>query len=110
MKDFTFYFHPHNTYFRIDKFLVKYCDLTKVAQSSIDSVAISDHAPVTMRIHLTHMKPSQFQWRINDSLLLQTDVREAVAQEPQHYFSVNTDGGTDAGTIWESHKAYIRGY
>lgn len=46
----TFYSSVHETYSRIDFFLVEHRLLETVTNMNIEISAISDHAPVTMRI------------------------------------------------------------
>lgn len=47
-KDFTFYSNPHGCYSRIDFFCVSQQHIHKVVECGIETVTISDHAPMTL--------------------------------------------------------------
>lgn len=48
-------------------------------------------------------------WRLNESLLQEQDVVAEVVKEIGHYFHTNDTADSDTGTVWEAHKAVIRG-
>lgn len=48
-------------------------------------------------------------WRINEELLQEKVAEERIKKELAQFFKINdTDDVTEA-TVWEAHKAYIRG-
>lgn len=49
-RDYTFYSHPHDSYTRIDLFIMPQSLLSRVTSASIGSIAFSDHAPVFVDI------------------------------------------------------------
>lgn len=66
-RDYTFFFHPHDSYTRTDLFMLSQSLLSRVVSASIDSTTFSDHAPVILDIDL--LPPKQWMWRLNDSLI-----------------------------------------
>lgn len=47
---------------------------------------------------------------MNDSLLQDPAVEYAIKQELIQYFELNRTGHVSALTVWETHKAFIRGH
>uniref|UniRef100_A0A8C5MBI0 Reverse transcriptase domain-containing protein n=1 Tax=Leptobrachium leishanense TaxID=445787 RepID=A0A8C5MBI0_9ANUR len=77
--------------------------------SEILATTWSDHAPVVLTMRSPLQRPRERCWQLNTSLLSDAVVMAEVEQSIRHYFEDN--GGTDvpAPTVWEAHKAVIRG-
>lgn len=70
----------------------------------------SDHAPAILTYTLTEYHRTQRKpWRLNESLLQDSEVIADVTKEITEYFRTNTDTDSKAGLIWEAHKPVIRG-
>lgn len=81
VKDFTFYSTPHDSYSRIDLFLVKQHDISRVSRADIGSIHISDHAPIMMDLDFFESRRAPFQWRLNKTLLLDASIKAHVEQK-----------------------------
>lgn len=74
------------------------------------SITWSDHAPVILRYALSDCSTAQMKpWRQNERLLQNTEVQIEVVKEMAHHFQKNDTRDSDAGLIWETLKAVIRG-
>lgn len=61
VKDFTFYSNPHDSYSKLDYFLIPCTLAALVLNCRIGSIHISDHAPITLT--LTLQSPIQtYRW------------------------------------------------
>lgn len=70
-RDYTFFSKPHQTYSRIDYFLIPHRDLHAIKETNIGSITWSDHAPITLRYALPDLRSTQKPpWRLNEGLKL----------------------------------------
>lgn len=68
-RDYSFFSHQHNSYTRIDFFLVDKWTLAKVSDSSIATITWSDHAPVSITTDNLSSLSRTKCWRANASIL-----------------------------------------
>lgn len=109
-RDYTFYSMPHKLYLRIDYFLLPHSQLHAIPESSIVSIAWSDHAPVLLSYALTDNFTSKSRiWRLNESLLQEEEVRKDVVGELDCFFQTNDTPDSNPGIVWEAHKVVICG-
>lgn len=76
---------------------------------TIEITTISDHAPVIMRMKDISTQESKKMWRLNEDLLQDEEIEKNIKKELEKYFIQNESPEVSEATIWESHKAYIRG-
>lgn len=107
-KDFSFFSNVHNSYSRIDFFCVPPQYMYKVIDCHIEPITISDHAPVMLTLHLgTH---SFFKyWRMNVSILNNTEIVEELRQHLKEYLETNDNGEVNPTILWEGAKVVMRG-
>lgn len=67
-RDYTFFFHPHRTYSRIDYFFMPKSEVCRARECEMYNISLSDHAPVSL-IWEVGQRPSCSRWRLNTSLL-----------------------------------------
>lgn len=109
-RDYTYYSRPHQTYSRIDYFLIPHGHLQAIKGTTIGYITWSDHGPITMRYALSDMYKAQRKpWRKNESLLQDPEVLADVVKEIGHCFHTNSTFESDMGVVWEAHKAVVRG-
>lgn len=108
-RDYTFYSHPHDSYTRIDFFMLPQSLLSRVTAAAIGSITFSDHAPILVDIDLLSPPPKQWMWKINDSLLINPEIVEEISQDLRLFFAFNAGEGSSPMMVWEVHKSYIRG-
>lgn len=81
-RDYTFYSRPHQTYSRIDDFLIPHRHLQAIKDTTIGSITWSDHAPITLHYALSDIHKAQRQpWRLKESLLHDPEVLTDVVKE-----------------------------
>uniref|UniRef100_A0A8C5LT01 Reverse transcriptase domain-containing protein n=1 Tax=Leptobrachium leishanense TaxID=445787 RepID=A0A8C5LT01_9ANUR len=108
-RDYSFYSHVHTSYSRLDYFFVQQRHILLTEEVSIMAQTWSDHCPLLATLSSPLFRPSERQWRLNTSLLadplLVADINTCLTT----YFEENNTPDVAAPTIWEAHKAVIRG-
>lgn len=94
VKDFTFFFPPHNKYSRIDHFCILQNNLTLLMEATIEPMLLSDHHPITMTLMLPLMRTRSTIWRLDDSLLLDLENTQNISKRLSQYFTGNVAGDT----------------
>ena len=108
-RDYSFYSPVHNSYSRIDYFLVDAKLAPSIVNVKYHSIVISDHSPLTFLLCLDHVDKPHTSWRLNSYLLTEKKFREYLKAQISLYFEMNDIPGTSPSTLWEAFKAYIRG-
>lgn len=106
-KGYSYYSTVHRVYTRIDLLLVDQSSLELLADSTIDQITISDHAPVTITLNLPHMASRSWAWRLNENLLDDPRVVSGIEETLSHYFMENDTGEVSYGILWEGNKAVV---
>uniref|UniRef100_A0A8C5WE51 Reverse transcriptase domain-containing protein n=1 Tax=Leptobrachium leishanense TaxID=445787 RepID=A0A8C5WE51_9ANUR len=108
-REYTHYSHASSSYSRLDYiFLQQHCfDISSKAW--IGTRTWSDHAPVMLEITSPLFRPKERQWRLNVSLLTDQMFCQDTDTVLQNYFMENMSTEVPIPTIWEAHKAVIRG-
>lgn len=108
-KDYTHYSHVYESHSRIDYLYIQHHFLDLLVRSSIEISTISDHSPISMLFHSPSIPMKSTNWKMNDSLLTdEIDVKE-IEKSLSLYFRDNISPDISPGTLWEAHKALIRG-
>lgn len=108
-KAFSFFSNPHRTYTRIDFFLIDTRLLSKVKSCDYHTIAISDHAPVSLDVILETQSCSLKSWRFNSSLLINTEYNHFLRSQISLFLEINDTPEIPRGLLWETSKAYMRG-
>lgn len=98
----------HKSRSRIDYFLVSRDLLSQIKRCWYDSIVISDHAAISLNMHIERFVHNPPSWRLQVRWLQDPDFVKHVGTKIDSYFELNTDQ-TSASTRWEAFKAYIRG-
>ena len=80
----------------------------KVLNCDIETITISDHAPITLTIDMGRESFFKY-WRLNVSILSDQKVVKEIKQNRMEYFQMNDNGEVSPSTLWEAGKAVIRG-
>lgn len=108
-KVFSFFSHVHHSYSRIDFFLLDVRLLAKIVSTDYHTIAISDHAPVSIDLALPFRSARIKQWRFNSVLLAEETYREFLHSQLSLFFELNDVQDISRSSLWEASKAYIRG-
>lgn len=109
-KPFSLFSPVHHSYSRIDFFLLDNRLLSNICSCDYHSIIISDHAPTSLDISFpTYRRPLK-RWRFNSSLLANDLFVDHATTASQVFFTINDTPDVSRGTLWETYKAYFRGY
>lgn len=90
--------------FSLGRHFVPHAQLHAVRTATIGSITWSDHAPICLTFALhDSLSTRHTLWRLNESLLQDTDVLEDVIQDLSFYLSTNDTPDCDPGIVWEAH-------
>ncbi|CAI9561909.1 unnamed protein product [Staurois parvus] len=96
-------------YSRLDYILVDNQLIERVAKVEIEAMTLSDHIPVKMKLGWGKRLTGGIGWKLNEALLLDQEIDQRIREEIERFFQENETGEVSVATVWESHKAYIRG-
>uniref|UniRef100_A0AAY4BML7 Reverse transcriptase domain-containing protein n=3 Tax=Denticeps clupeoides TaxID=299321 RepID=A0AAY4BML7_9TELE len=108
-KDYTFYSQPHQTFSRIDLFLISQELLDRTGDCSIGIRTLSDHSPIAVTVCPPYRDPYCRQWRLNPSLLSCPKFLQLLKQQWNFFIEINKSPEVTPSVLWESAKAYLRG-
>lgn len=75
----------------------------------IGTISWSDHAPIIFSLHLTPSYPTPFTWKNNTYLFMIPEHQKFISQKLSKFFTLNSPSTDNHFTLWNAHKAYIRG-
>lgn len=107
-KEYSCHSTTHNTYSRIDYFLVSNLLAPVVNGCEYKSILISDHALLLLNYSATTAVKGKRLWRLRPQWLQNPKFLDYVGQNIDDYFELNTTE-TSASVRWEAFKAFIRG-
>lgn len=108
-RDYSYFSSVHRTYSRIDFFLVDKFLLQNISMSSVHNITWSDHAPVSIMVEGSRTETRANRWRNDTFLFSHPDHKHTINKELHEFFKNNTGSVPDPFTVWNCHKAYIRG-
>lgn len=79
-RDYSFYSSVHNSFSRIDFFLVDPYLLNIITECKYDPIIISDHAPVSIKVTLPTQR-KQRTWQLDTLLLADSDFVKFIAEQ-----------------------------
>lgn len=106
-REYTFYTHPHDSYSRLDYI---YCTLVLLANSTLASFLPcpwSDHHMVTFALSHVGLSLATAGWRLNDSLLTDSELVDKISAHLKEYFQLNETEDIPTTPLWAVHKAVI---
>uniref|UniRef100_A0A8C5MVH8 Reverse transcriptase domain-containing protein n=1 Tax=Leptobrachium leishanense TaxID=445787 RepID=A0A8C5MVH8_9ANUR len=109
-RDYSYFSQVHRTHTRIDYFFMQYHNLDLTSLATVEATTWSDHAPLKMVIQSPLFRPRERQWRMNISMLDDPLIRTELHGLLENFFAENTTADTPLPTLWEAHKAVVRGF
>lgn len=104
-RQYSFFSAAHQSYSRIDYFLLDKKLLPLLRSSEYESIIISDHSPVTMALCFPNNEPSQRTWHF----LADEDFVSFISAQIDFFLETNQQSDTSHCNLWETMKAYLRG-
>lgn len=108
-RDYSYFSATHNVYTRIDLLVMDQLTLDSLSGASIGSIMILDHAPVSISLHPVSLDLRTWTWRLNESIPDDAVAQKHVSDTIFLYFAENQTGEVGMGSVWEGHKAMVRG-
>uniref|UniRef100_A0A8C5PM05 Reverse transcriptase domain-containing protein n=1 Tax=Leptobrachium leishanense TaxID=445787 RepID=A0A8C5PM05_9ANUR len=109
-RDYSYFSQVHATYTRIDYFFMHYHNLHLTSSADMAPTTWSDHAPINLAVQSPLFVPRERHWRLNVSLLEDPLIRDELHDTLERFFTENSVTDTPIPTLWEAHKAVIRGF
>lgn len=82
--------------------------MEEALETTIGITTVSDHSPAMLK--KLHGEPlGKGTWRINEDLIEDSETEKTIMEEIEKYFLENETPELSKATIWEAHKAVIRG-
>lgn len=108
-REYSFHSHVHNSYSRIDYFLVDGKMLPLIRNATYHNIIISDHCPVTCSFVFNNPTKTYRNWRFDPQLLNDLKFKQYINSQMSLFFDTNDNAETSPDILWETFKAYIRG-
>lgn len=108
-KIFSYYSPLHHSFSHIDYFLTSKSIIKDITETSIHSIVISDHAPITLYLHSNQFYKQPPRWRFNLSLLKDPDFDRFLRREWASFIDINDTPNISPALIWETAKIVIQG-
>lgn len=105
---YTHYSSHHSSYTRIDYFVFYGRDRSRIIDSDIGTIDLSNHAPINIVVNSEENKRATM-WRFNHSLLNDANLRKEMSNEIKTYIKENDNGEVSPSILWEALKAVLRG-
>lgn len=104
-----FFSNVHQTFSRIDYFLLYKKLLPSVRACAYEAIVISDHSPLSLKLKFDHVPMTHLHWRFDTSMLSDEDVVNVIVSSIYIYKQTNNTPEVSHSTIWEAFKAFMRG-
>jgi hypothetical protein len=109
-KGYTFFSAPHGTLSKIDHIICHKTGLKRYKNIESIPCILSDHHRVRLILNnsINKRKPT-FMWKLNNTLLNDTLVKEEIKKEIKEFLEVNENVVTTYPNLWDTMKAVLRG-
>lgn len=108
-REYSFFSKLHNSYSRIDLFLLNTKLLSNVADCKYHNIVISDHAPTSV-IPDSKMPKREITWTMRPSLMKDVDFCNYLSKQLEEFLQTNDTLDTSDSNLWETFKVVIRGH
>jgi hypothetical protein len=109
-KGYTFFSESHGTFYKIDHIIGHKTGLNRYKNIKIFPLILSDHHGIKLIFNnnINNGKPT-FMWKLNNTLLNDTLVREEIIKEIKDFLEFNENEATTYPNLWDTIKAFLRG-
>uniref|UniRef100_A0A3P9HIW7 exodeoxyribonuclease III n=1 Tax=Oryzias latipes TaxID=8090 RepID=A0A3P9HIW7_ORYLA len=106
--EYSFFSWRHNSYTRIDMFLVDSKLKPIIKRVQYEAIVLSNHGPVTLLLGFPKF-PSPRTWKMNNSFLTNESFKEFIDSQLAFYFETNDSPDISKQCLWKAMKAYMHG-
>jgi hypothetical protein len=109
-KGYTFFSAPHGTFSKIDHIISHKTGLNRYKTIEVIPCILSDHDELELIFNhnINNRKPT-FTWKLNNTLLNDTLVKEEIEKEIKDFLEFNENEATTYPNLWDTMKAFLRG-
>ena len=100
-KDYSYFSKTHNMYSRIDMLMIDQYYLSLVESATIESITISDHAPISLGVRPVLSGSRERTWRLNEAILDERQNVESLSGTLASYFEINGSDGVSDQVVWK---------
>ena len=108
-RDYSFYSGRHNSFTRIDLFLLSTQLIHRAVESEYLSRILSDHSPLTLSIYMPEKTTNMYRWRLNPTLLQKPDFCKFIRDQIGLFCETNCASSPNSFILWDTLKAFLRG-
>jgi len=108
-RDYSFYSGRHNSFTRIDLFLLSTQLIHRAVESEYFSRTLSDHSPLTLSIYMPEKTTNMYRWRLNPTLLQKPDFCKFIGDRIGLFCETNCASSPNSFILWDTLKAFLRG-
>lgn len=108
-RDYSFYSGRHNSFTRIDLFLLSTHLIHRAIESKYLPRILSDHSPLTLSIYMPEKTSNVYRWRLNPTLLQKPDFCKFIRGRIELFCDTNCPSSPNSFILWDTLKAFLRG-
>ena len=109
-KGYTSFSAPHGTFSKIDHIIGHKTGLNRYKNSEIVPCILSDHYRLRLIFNNnTNNRRPTFMWKLNNTLLNGTLVKEEIKKEIKDFLEINENEATIYPNLWDTMRAVLQG-
>ncbi|XP_069808018.1 phosphatidylinositol 4,5-bisphosphate 3-kinase catalytic subunit delta isoform-like [Dendropsophus ebraccatus] len=108
-RDYSYYSPAHASHSRIDMLFLSHNALVHSPSASIGTALWSDHCPVFLSVAVPGGVPTEWTWRLNESLLKDLVCKSEIEKAIAEFLRVHEHDLTPLPLQWEALKCVVRG-